>query len=138
MAVQDVITRVRVRSIAARDTITRIRVTSTVTLTVSAGTGRALEPFDTVTLSASASQPPDSWLWEQTDGAAVTISGSGASRTFTAPATLNGTTLTFQVTAAKSGTTPAVAQVTYTVYPHTTWRGTANGDIAPVTVQVGS
>lgn len=61
-----------------------------------------VEPYTTVTLSGAASADPDgtvaSYVWSQTAGPAVTLSGSGASRTFTAPGTLAGVSLTFQLT----------------------------------------
>lgn len=135
MAVQDIVTRIRARPVQARDLVTRIRSTAAVSLTVDAGVGRSLEPFETVALSAASSVVPDSWLWEQTDGAVVTLTGAGQSRTFVAPATLEGSTLTFQITVAKAGAAPAVDTISFTVLPHTMWRQQGS-DIAPVVMNV--
>lgn len=49
-----------------------------------------VEPWATVTLTATGTG-----TWTQIAGTAVTLSGSGVSRTFTAPANFNGETLTF-------------------------------------------
>jgi len=55
------------------------------------------EPYGTITVDGSASSDPDgtvaSYQWTQVSGPSVTLSGSGATRTFKAPATLNGTTV---------------------------------------------
>lgn len=49
-----------------------------------------IEPWTTVTLTGTGSGS-----WSQVSGTAVTLSGSGASRTFTAPPSLNAQTLVF-------------------------------------------
>lgn len=91
-------------------------------LVVDAGADQAkVEPYSTVTLAAVASggTSPYSYTWVQTVGSpAVTLSGSGASRSFVAPALLNGTTLTFQVTATDTTTQTATDTVTITVLVH--------------------
>jgi hypothetical protein len=55
-----------------------------------AGADQTVEPWSTVTLTGT-----DTGTWSQVSGAAVTLSGSGASRTFEAPGVINDTTLIF-------------------------------------------
>jgi len=66
-----------------------------------------IEPFATVTLNGSASTDSDgtisTYTWSQISGTSVTLSGSGASRTFTAPNTLSGDTLVFGLTVTDNG-----------------------------------
>jgi len=68
-----------------------------------AGPDQSKLPFETVTLDASGSTDSDgtiaSYVWDQPAGLpVVTLVGSGATRTFTAPATIGGTILTLRVT----------------------------------------
>lgn len=91
-------------------------------LTVDAGVNQVnIEPYDTVTLSGSVSggTAPYSYAWTQTGGSpTVTLSGSGMTRTFSAPALLNGTTLTFQLTVTDSASGSGNDSMTVTVYVH--------------------
>lgn len=130
----DLITRVRARGVVAADLVTRVRARASVALTLTPPAGGNLEPGSLVTLTASASVIPDLWQWTQQDGYPVTLGGSGQQRTFTAPFTVDGTSLIFQVAATKSSTT-AFGLVTYTVYPHTMWR-TVAGNLTPVVLTV--
>jgi hypothetical protein len=70
--------------------------------TVDAGTDQSVDQGDPVTLTATASDPEGQglmYLWTQTSGPPVTLTGAGsASPTFTAPNLVSNTTLTFQVT----------------------------------------
>ncbi len=70
--------------------------------TVDAGTDQSVDEGDPVTLTATASDPEGQglmYLWTQTSGPPVTLTGAGsASPTFTAPNLVSNTTLTFQVT----------------------------------------
>lgn len=67
-----------------------------------------VEPYATVTLTGVGPGP-----WSQTGGTpTVTLGGSGTTRTFEAPATMNGTTLTF---------TYGTDTMTVTVLPHNEW-----------------
>lgn len=71
--------------------------------TVNAGADQAnVEPGATVTLTATATDTDgtiSSYAWDQITGTPVTLAGTGATRTFTAPHTLAGSTLEFRVTA---------------------------------------
>jgi len=86
-----------------------------------------VEPFSTVTLDGSSSHDPDAdpltYAWSQTAGPAVTLSSTTAMQpTFIAPATLAGTTLTFQLIV-NDGTVNSTADtVDIVVAAHTMWR----------------
>jgi hypothetical protein len=77
-----------------------------------------VDPFTRVALTASSVLPADSWTFAQLSGPLVTMTGTGGSRTFKAPARLTASVLLFQVTATKAGYPNSVAQVTHTVAPH--------------------
>lgn len=70
--------------------------------TANAGSDQNVDPWDTVTLNGSGSSDSDgtiaSYVWTQTGGTpTVALSGSGHSRTFEAPGTIGGTSLTFEL-----------------------------------------
>lgn len=90
----------------------------------SAGSDQSgVKPFDTVTLTGTGGTGAS---WAQTGGSpTVTLGGSGATRTFTAPATLEGTTLTFDY----GGDT-----MTVTVLPHNEWTWDAGGVMRPLII----
>ena len=56
-----------------------------------AGPDKTAQPWATVTLTGT----PAGSTWTQTSGAPVTLAGSGATRTFTAPAAMTSQTLGF-------------------------------------------
>lgn len=80
-----------------------------------------VEPWWTVTLTGTASDTDGtiaSRSWTQTGGTpAVTLSGTGVSRTFEAPATVAGTTLTFAFAATDDDGATITDTVTVTVLP---------------------
>jgi|ERR1044072_1378665 hypothetical protein len=82
---------------------------SNVAPTANAGADQTgIEPYTTVTLNGSGSSDSDgtiaSYAWTQTAGSpTVTLSGTGANRTFTAPNVVGGTTLTFGLTVTDNG-----------------------------------
>lgn len=76
----------------------------------------------TVTLDASSSTDSDGTItgysWAQTAGSpTVTLSGTGAARTFVAPPTLTGTTLTFQVTVTDNDSNTSTGTCTVAILP---------------------
>lgn len=87
-----------------------------------AGTDQtSIEPYSTVTLTglASGGSAPYSYSWTQTAGSpTVTLSGSGANRTFVAPAVLNGAMLTFQLTVTDSASATNSDTVDVTILVH--------------------
>lgn len=97
--------------------------------TADAGPDQAdVEPFATVTLTGGGGDTDGtivSHAWTQTGGSpAVTLSGTGTDpRTFEAPATMDGVTLTFQlVTTDDDAATSSPDTVDITVLPHNMWR----------------
>lgn len=96
-----------------------------VTATITAGEDRIeIEPYSTVNLSANTlTGTVSSWSWTQLSGEPVSLTGSGASRTFVAPALTTTSTLTFQVTANSSITDT----VTISIAPHLDWIKTNSG-----------
>lgn len=86
------------------------------------GNKTSIKAGTTVTLDASASTDSDGtitdYVWAQTAGSPiVTLSGTGATRTFTAPPTLSGTTLTFQVTVTDNDNSTNTDTCTVTMLP---------------------
>jgi hypothetical protein len=92
-------------------------------ITPTANAGRdqtGIEPWSTVTLNASASTDADgtiaSYTWRQISGTSVVLSGSGATRSYMAPATLAGETLVFGCTVTDdTGADSAEDMVSHTV-----------------------
>lgn len=71
---------------------------------VTAGTDQtSVEPWATVTLTATVSSgTATSYTWTQAGGTPVTLTGTGATRTFTAPPSADGSSLLFSLTAANA------------------------------------
>jgi hypothetical protein len=86
-----------------------------------AGPDQSVEPWSTVSLTGAASTGTGlTYAWSQTSGPAVTLSGSGATRTFAAPPTMAGTTHTFSLTVTDgTGLVSTADTVTVTVLPCT-------------------
>lgn len=88
-----------------------------------AGADQDVNPGVTVTLNSTASSDPDagdviSRVWSQTSGPAVTLSSSTAAQpTFTAPSTVNDSTLVFHLVVTDSFGMSSTDDVTVTVAP---------------------
>ena len=86
-----------------------------------AGSDQTVDEGSAVTLDGSGSSDPDdgiaSYLWEQTDGTAVTLSNPTAAKpTFTAPNFVSGNNmLTFRLTVTDNGSQSTGDTVTITV-----------------------
>lgn len=90
--------------------------------TAAAGPDRTVDAGTTVELNATGSSDPDgdqlSYLWTQTAGPTVTLTGARtATPTFTAPAVANETTLTFETAVRDASTRSDTDAVTITVRP---------------------
>ena len=100
------------------------RVNSALPPVVNAGAGVNSYSYQPVTLTATASDSNGDTVtvtWTQTAGTpTVQLVGSGFSTSFVAPATRNGTVLTFTASAS-DGTLTATDQVAVTIYPHSEW-----------------
>lgn len=92
-----------------------------------------VEPQDTVSLTAvpfPGSATPSSYTWRQVSGPAVTLVGTGATRTFEAPSSLTGGVVVLAVTGALGGVSGPEQRVSVTVVPQLSWiraAGVANG-----------
>ena len=107
------------------------------TYTVNAGAARTVEPFTTVTLTATSSGTPQTWAWDQTAGPDIPLTGSdSATMTFQSPPWPDTLTLTFRVYGQTAGSNPAVDDVIVTVYPHTMWRADGFGGLDALVLQV--
>lgn len=81
-------------------------------------------PFDTVTITGSlvTGQAADSWTFTQTGGPTVPLSGTGNVRTFTAPPTVDGTSILVQLDAVVDGTPADSIIARYLIYPQQKYR----------------
>lgn len=62
-----------------------------------------IEPWTTVTMTLTAAGSPTGYVWRQTAGPTVTLTGTGNTRSYTAPGLLESTTLTFAAKASYAG-----------------------------------
>lgn len=88
--------------------------------TANAGADQTVEPWATVTLTgtdADADGTIATRTWTQLTGAVVTLAGSGASRTFTAPPSTASATLTFRYTVTDNAGATTTDDVAVTVLP---------------------
>lgn len=85
------------------------------------GPARTVNSQDSVTVTASITGTVSAWAWSQTAGPTVTLSGSGASRSFTAPATMDGAAITLQAIATIGGVDSPAGSVTVSVRAHQWW-----------------
>ncbi len=105
---------------AFADTASEISIaTSNSAPVANAGTDQIVDPSTIVTLSGSSSYDSDgsiaSYMWQQISGSTVTLNGSGAGRTFTAPAA-EGSVLQFSlVVVDNNGTSSSADTMTVTV-----------------------
>lgn len=113
---------------------------SNIAPTANAGPDQSnIEPWSTVLLDGSASSDSDgtvaSYAWTQTAGTTVTLTGSGATRTYTAPGTLAGETETFSLTVTDNGGASSTADtVNISVLP-VTERAVIGGVEVPMQVR---
>jgi hypothetical protein len=86
-------------------------------------TQQPVDPGVTVSLTGTVGAGPaaDSWTFTQTDGVDVTLSGTGATRTFTAPGSFTGTTVKLSVTATAGEVESEPTVVEVPVLPQSTW-----------------
>jgi hypothetical protein len=92
-----------------------------------------VEPLTTVTFAAAllGGGAADSYTWRRVSGPAITFFGSGASRSFRAPAEQFGATIVIGVTATVDGVTSAERTATVTVRPQIMWERRHGGDWLP-------
>lgn len=88
-----------------------------------------LIPFSIVSLTATSTGTPDTWTFTSPG---LTFSGSGATRTFIAPAVRAGVVVPITITAAQGATVGSVV-VHCTVYPHGEFKRVA-GVLTPVAI----
>lgn len=98
-----------------------VSIESVQTPTPNLGVGGTVESQTPILLTASVAGSPSAWVWTQTAGPTVTLTGSGSSRSFTAPATVDGTVITIQAVATISGVDTPPGSATFTVLPHQWW-----------------
>lgn len=71
----------------------------------------------TTTITLTGGGTADSYSFQQNSGPAVTLSGTGATRTWQAPGTLAGTIITLELSATLGGVTSPPVLVNYTIRP---------------------
>lgn len=89
-----------------------------------------VEPLSTVTLTATlatGSATPDSYVWRRVSGAAVALSGTGATITFPAPAAMDGATVVIGVSGLIGGAQGPERTVQITTLPQIRWEPTTAG-----------
>lgn len=93
-------------------------------LSVTSPVALGAEPLTTVSLAAAAVGPSafDTWTWRVMPGSpAVTLTTSGATATFVAPAAPDGVTVEIGVTGSRGATKSAEGVIAIAVYPHQVW-----------------
>lgn len=81
------------------------------------------EADDTITLTTTATGAtgPYTYNWSQVGGELVTLSGSGNTRTFTAPTLIEAATLTFQCEVTPTAGSPNTDFIEVPILPHNFW-----------------
>jgi hypothetical protein len=112
--------------------VRKIQLAAQLTAILNPIANRTVEPRLTCTTTASpaeGSATPDSYTWRQISGPAVTLTGSGATRSFLTPNTMppNSSTIVLGVLGVLSGTNGPEVTSTIEVPPQTswTWNGSA-------------
>lgn len=103
--------------------------------TVNAGSDQTVDAADSVTLTAAGSDVDGSiasYAWAQISGPAVTLSGTGNTRTFNAPTAQTDSTLVFRATVTDDQGATGTDDVTVTVNKHRWWIKTAGGTLSPL------
>lgn len=123
-----VLTAARLASgVSVSSRLTEARIITSGSITVEAGVFGTFDPFERVPLSASVSGSPDSVLWEliaSTNTAGVPVGGilptssTSVTTNYQATPTINGATLTWRVTAFKSGQASVSDTVQHYLRPH--------------------
>lgn len=82
------------------------------------------ESFVTLTTTVTSGQTADAWTWRRISGPAVTLTGTGGTRTLYAPSAMppSGATVVIGVTATASGITSPERTVTVTARPQLSWQ----------------
>lgn len=75
----------------------------------------------TTTIALVGGGAADTYTFAQNSGPVVTLSGSGATRTWKAPATVLGTVVQLELTVTKDGNTSPSVLVDYTIPPCQLW-----------------
>ena len=110
----------------------RLEATSDVAPSLAAIPAQTVEPLTTVTLTATTapgSSTPDAYVWSVISGGPVTILGTGATVTFTAPAPLpptNGTVVIGCTASVGGGAQSTQVTATITVLPCLQWHWTGS------------
>lgn len=91
---------------------------------------KTVDGFDVCTITPTSTPPASVWVYRVISGP-VTLTGSGQSRTFTAPGTFDGTTVQIGVTAYNGPIASQERVATFTVKPWNSWN-LSSGSIDPV------
>jgi hypothetical protein len=104
----------------ARVRIAELSVVGGAALVLDTISSRFVEPYSTVTTIASSPSAVVSYTWRQISGPTVVLTGSGATRSFVAPASKDASTVVLGVKGWDSdGNAAPELQVSVYVYPHT-------------------
>lgn len=128
------VTASQVTSVQHRIQRLRGRATAVVTtpLTASLLAPAAVDPFEPFTLDASGSAGTTRWVFTQTAGPAVTLSGTGSQRTAIAPVAAEGVSLSFAVTVSATGQADKTASVTVAVQAPSEYLVRGDGTLTPI------